>query len=396
MNVSIIGNNCTGCHACEQTCPVRAISFSVNQEGFYYPLVSTTCINCGKCARKCHSLNESLFQSSLSGFAAYTKDNILLRKSSSGGMFAEIASKFINSGGVVFGCTEDKPGNVHHIAIEEAHKIQQLQGSKYVESNLEGVYSEVESLLKNGKKVLFSGTPCQIAGLKTYIGIGSDLLFTLDIVCHGVPSRKIYKDYLEWESKKRKKRISKFVFRSKEKHGWSLTYRMELIDSKSTSVKEHLATMSPYYYHFLQGYNYRESCYHCKYARKERCSDITLCDFWGIDSVAPEMNNFYGVSGVLLNSEKGVTLWESVQSDLISKQVDIMDIVKHNGQLKEPSTRPHIRDQYYIDESNNDFNYLTHKYNAGRLLIFDTLKDAIPNRYRQRIKKFLNRIVIQK
>ena len=171
---------------------------------------------------------------------------------------------------------------------------------------------------------------------------------------------------------------------------------MELIDSKSTSVKEHLATMSPYYYHFLQGYNYRESCYHCKYARKERCSDITLCDFWGIDSVAPEMNNFYGVSGVLLNSEKGVTLWESVQSDLISKQVDIMDIVKHNGQLKEPSTRPHIRDQYYIDESNNDFNYLTHKYNAGRLLIFDTLKDAIPNRYRQRIKKFLNRIVIQK
>lgn len=393
MNVSIIGNNCTGCHACEQTCPVKAITFSTNQEGFYYPIVLDNCIDCGACIRKCHSANDGRVQSPLTGYAAYAKDNTILRKSSSGGVFAVIAAEFIKTGGVVFGCAEDKPGNVHHIAIESVESIPLLQGSKYVESDLEGVYSQVETYLQKGTPVLFSGTPCQIAGVKGYIGNNANLLSTMDIVCHGVPSRKIYQDYLGWESIKQKKHIKKFVFRSKEKHGWSLTYRMELTDPKGASAKEHMATMSPYYYHFLQGYNYRQSCYHCKYARKERCSDITLCDFWGIDSVAPEMNNFYGVSGVLVNNAKGKKLWESIQPEIVSKQVDVMEIVNHNGQLRSPSTKPHIRDQYYIEASSHDFNYLAKKYTPGKLLIIDTLKDTIPNKYRQGIKKRLKHII---
>lgn len=389
MNVSIIGHNCTGCHACEQSCPVNAISFSENHEGFYYPKISDTCIDCGECLRKCHSNSDCCFQPSIYGYAAYIKDSVLLRKSSSGGVFAVIAAEFIKKGGVVFGCTEDKPGNVHHIAIENVEDIPLLQGSKYVESDLDGTYSQVESYIKKGTAVLFSGTPCQIAGVKSYIGRNTDLLFTLDIVCHGVPSRKIYQEYLSWESKRQKKQISTFVFRSKEKHGWSLTYRMELTDTKGTSVKEHMATMSPYYYHFLQGYNYRESCYHCKYARKERCSDITLCDFWGIESVAPEMNNYNGVSGVLVNNVKGEQLWKSVQSQMISKQVDVMNIINNNGQLRAPSIKPQIRDQYYLNANTYGYDWVVHNYSPGKLLVVDTIKDFFPNRYRQTIKQLI-------
>ena len=225
MNVSVIGTKCTGCRACEQSCPRKAIFFEENAEGFSYPVVAeNACINCGLCLQRCHINAEAGTLLPKLGFAAYAKDMEILRHSSSGGIFALLASVVLQNGGMVFGCAEIKPGMVRHCSIKDIQDIISLQGSKYVESDMTGVYSEVREVLESGSQVLFSGTPCQIAGLRSFLHKEFDSLFTVDIVCHGVPSRKLYQAYLKWEAQRNNGNIVKYEFRSKTKHGWSLTY----------------------------------------------------------------------------------------------------------------------------------------------------------------------------
>ena len=390
MNVQIIGNKCTGCRACEQVCPENAITFKENTEGFLYPCISQKCVNCGLCLNKCHIHSDVLKMSPQNGFAAYVKDESVLKQSTSGGIFAGLAISVLRDGGAVFGCAEKQPGEVRHLCIEQERDICLLQGSKYVESDIDSVYSSVQMMLENGRCVLFSGVPCQIAGLKAFLGRDYDNLFTADIVCHGVPSRKLYRAYLKWEEEREKGTIIKYSFRSKIKHGWSLTYRLEYKKGKKLRVKEHIATLSPYYYHFLQKLNFRESCYQCKYAQTERVADITLCDFWGIEKVMPSMQNGLGVSGVLINSEKGMALWNSIKNEVTAEAVSINDIADNNGQLRTPSERPPIRDMYYDEINKYGFDAAAKEYTAKKALIIDAFKDTVPNKYRQKAKSILH------
>ena len=389
VNISEIKNNCCGCHSCEQVCPVNAITFEETEEGFFYPVVDNQkCVSCGLCLKKC-AVNEPQYEKySQKGYAAYFNNTELLRKSSSGGMFSALATEVLENGGCVCGCAEEIPGKVSHRIINTLEDLRLLQGSKYVESDMSGVYSAVNEQLKSGNTILFSGTPCQVAGVKKFTGNPENLI-TVDIICHGVPSRKLYNSYLGWFGENKGGKVKEYSFRSKEKHDWSLTYRAVVEKKNSEKVYEAIGSLDPYYHHFLRAYNYRESCYVCKYAKPERCGDITLGDFWGIENVAPDFYNSDGVSAVLVNSLKGEKLWDDSGDKIISKEVDVKDIVKHNGQLNNPSQRCSERDCIYEEFNEQGFSFIAKKYKDNRELLFDGIRNIFPNKTRQKIKNML-------
>lgn len=390
--VNEIGDRCCGCHGCQYICPKSAITFKQNEEGFLYPNVSSDCIECGLCIKKCPILSPPEKNTPIQGFSGYIINQDLLNSSSSGGAFAAIARTILEKGGVVFGCAEEKAGYTHHIKIDCVEQLYLLQGSKYVESEINNdLYLEISSELSQKKKVLFSGTPCQCAAVKNAFGKNNNL-YIVDIICHGVPSRKLYKEYLQWLESKLKSKILKFDFRSKCKHGWSLTYRVEFEKRETKAYHENIATMSPYYRHFLDAFNYRESCYSCEFACFDRVSDITLGDFWGIEKIDWKMFNYNGVSAILINSKHGKELWEITSDKMFTNVIDPILIKKYNGQLNHPSKRIPIRETYYKDLSTKGFDYLAKKYNNHKEIVIDTIKDLIPNKIRINVKRFIDNL----
>lgn len=388
--IESVGASCCGCRSCELACPVNAITLQEDYEGFYYPQINDQCISCGKCLKACPIVN--LPQTALAehGYATYFAEKDKLRKSSSGGIFAALAEKILFDGGVVFGCGEEQPGYPQHMWICEKERIPVLQGSKYVQSDMSGVYAQVAEKVDSGMPVLFTGTPCQVAGLLRSVG-PRDNLYTADIICHGVPSRKMYRAYLDWLEKKTGAKVKEFSFRSKEKHDWSLTYRVVLKKGEKTRKQEKMATFSPYYRHFLKGMDYRQSCYTCPFAQKERVSDITLGDFWGIEKVLPDFENPDGVSAVLINTPKGQKLWENLQEVVVSQEVPVAQIIENNGQLKAPTKRSPYRDSIYKLLNNEGYEAVAMSYRNKKEELIDGIKDMIPNRVRQKIKKLMKR-----
>ena len=387
-SVASVGVNCCGCRGCDGVCPVNAISFQENAEGFICPVVSDSCVGCGKCLKICPIYEPPVKKEPVSGFAAYITDRELLRKSSSGGIFVAAAQFVLEQGGVVFGCAETMPGEPTHIAVTSAKELMLLQGSKYAQSKMDGVYALVDSFLKQGSTVMFSGTPCQSAGLRKRIG-DHPLLITVDIICHGVPSRKMYRSYLQWLEGKTNAKVRRFSFRSKEKHDWSLTYRVELERNRKVRVQEKIASLSPYYSHFLKGMDYRESCYSCPFACKERVSDLTIGDFWGIDEVAPDFYNADGVSAVLINSSKGQVIWEQLQSRLTAQEVPVDQIVSRNGQLRAPTERPASRDSIYEILSSCGYDGVVKAHSNKKELLVDGIKNMLPNSLRRKVKRMI-------
>ncbi len=388
--IESVGANCCGCRSCELVCPANAIQFCEDQEGFYYPKITDACISCGKCLKACPIANPPKTAFAPHGYAAYFAKRDQLRKSSSGGIFAALAEHILNQNGVVFGCAEETPGEPRHIWIAQKEQLPMLQGSKYVQSNMDGVYGAVKEKLDTGVPVLFSGTPCQVAGLLKCVG-PKENLYTADIICHGVPSRKLYQAYLSWLEKKTGAKVQEFLFRSKDKHDWSLTYRVLLEKDGKVKKQERMATFSPYYRHFLKGMNYRHSCYVCPFAQKERVSDLTLGDFWGIEGVAPEFENPDGVSAVLVNTEKGQLLWAQLQKCVVAKEVPVAQIVANNGQLKAPTKRSPYRDSIYKILNEQGYDAVAATCRSRKEELIDGVKDMIPNRTRQKVKKLLKR-----
>lgn len=193
-------NNCCGCSACEQKCPKKCITMMEDEEGFFYPHVNKVkCIECGLCEKVCPVINVGENEQKITAYAAYVNDKNVRMKSSSGGMFTLFAQKILNENGVVFGAAFDQNFMVHHIYIESEENLSKQQGSKYLQSRIENTYRETEQYLNSGRKVLFTGTACQIAGLKQFLMKEYDNLYTVDVLCHGVPSSKLWKHYLEYQ-----------------------------------------------------------------------------------------------------------------------------------------------------------------------------------------------------
>lgn len=294
-------HDCCGCSACANACPKACITMQADGEGFLYPHVdAATCIDCSLCEKTCPFLANLEAKQPLHTYAAVNPNEEERYKSSSGGIFTMLVRETINNGGVVYGAAFDRGWSVHHIAIEQEEDIPLLQGSKYVQSIIGSNYRAVNDYLKTGRKVLFSGTACQIAGLKRYLRKDYDNLLTVDVVCHGVPSPMIWQDYISTLQKE--SLIEHISFRDKQP-GW-LNYNFT-IDYKEGRKSSESHNENLYMKGFLRDLYNRPSCHNCKVKGGRCASDITLGDFWGVDKFYPELNDNCGVSVVLTNTQKG-------------------------------------------------------------------------------------------
>lgn len=343
-NIMQLGKSCCGCSGCEQMCPKNCISMKPDHEGFLYPEVDESiCIECGICIKHCPILTDVSRCNIPKVYAAKYKDRGSTFKSTSGGLFIPIAKSVLSMGGVVFGCAYDENLVAKHIKVETEDELYRLQSSKYVQSDTREIYKQVKTELQNGKEVLFSGTGCQAAGLRSFLGKDYGNLLITDIVCHGVPSPKLFKNYIDYMGKKLGGTLTSYNFRSKEKRGWDLYYKAE----NGQKSKSDYGFFDPYYSAFLYCKTYRESCYECKFANKNRVSDITLADYWGIQKFHPEFFDENGVSLVLVNTEKGKKYLEKIKDKLEIIESDYDKASVMNANLVHPSKRPSCRDSIY-------------------------------------------------
>ena len=376
---------CTGCGACEQVCPTKAISMKpVNEEGFLESVTDfEKCIDCNQCRMTCPQNIKAKLNVPQLNLAVRDKDDEELKVSASGGAFAAAARVILSQGGVVVGAAYNDDMTVSHHIVDNLKDLPQLQSSKYVQSNTAGTFKEVKKLLREGKTVLYSGTPCQIAGLKGFLRKDYDNLYTMDVICHGVASPKLFAKYLEWLGGKMGGKIIYYDFRDKST-GWGLDY----MTMTKTKTKTKPCSLDPYYHHFLAGDTYRECCYHCLYSQKERVSDITIGDYWGIEKEHPSFYSTKGVSCLLVNTDKGTRLWNMISPEFVSLESTFDKIANANHNLKHPTIKPAIRDGIYdnIDTMSVD------EFFATKLAIpFNVkahLKELLPKWVKVMIKKY--------
>lgn len=349
---------CCGCGACFNVCPQKAIAMVPDEYGFIYPQIEyEKCVGCGLCKKVCEFQKKADLPSENETKVACSTDDDMLVKSASGGVFSALAKAVLQIGGVVFGCSMEKQeGKLwpEHIMIEHIDDLYKLQGSKYVQSFIGNSYRNVKSELEKGRYVLFSGTPCQIAGLKGFLRNKIyERLLMVDIVCHGVPSAKFFQDYIKMlEKKLGASSVSKFEFRDKTK-GWGLNAKVTYEKNAKCYSKLIPAAESSYYKLFLESKIYRENCYACPYAGKLRTGDITIGDYWGIEKVHPEylihkggeIEEKKGVSCLIINTEKGKRLLAELNPDLLLLASSFEKAAEENMQLCEPSKKSADRQQ---------------------------------------------------
>ena len=383
----IITEFCTGCRACEQLCPKQCISMKSNQEGFLVAEIDeSVCINCGLCQKRCPQNNMPEKYSPIKVLAVRYKKDMELKESASGGAFVALAHQVLGQqDGVVFGAAYGEDWKVGHISVRKEEDLYKLQGSKYVQCDTQHTYSEVKALLNEGKKVLFSGTPCQIGGLRGFLRKDYDNLFTVDLICHGVPSPKLFQKYIEWLGTETKGKILYYNFRDKT-GGWGLGYKAKTNTKTKTKTKTKTANLDPYYYHFLKGDTYRECCYRCRYCTQERISDITIGDYWGIEQEHPKFYSTKGVSVMMLNTDKALGCFEQVKPLFYTQDSTFEQASRKNHNLLSPTKRTLLRDTVYnhLDDKNAEEYFNTVLKAPNRLT--DRIKDLLPMRLKLILK----------
>ena len=354
-------SECCGCTACRNICPRNAISMVEDENGFRYPKInSDICMNCNLCKIACPILNPKKDENSISkAYAAYNKDEKIRMQSSSGGVFTLIASEIIKKNGVVFGVGFDKNFFAAHEKAEKIEELEKFRSSKYMQSDLKDVYKQVKNFLEEDRYVLFTGTPCQIEGLKSYLKKDYKKLYTQDIICHGVPSKKVWEKYMEYKAKNVNDEIKNISFRNKENKGWN-NYQVLFDYKKSKEYIDHSKDI--FMKIFLKDIALRESCYNCKFKKENRNSDITLADFWGINNVLPEMNDEKGTSAIVINSEKGMKLFEAIKEKIIYKETEKNEIIKYNQCFIKSVNKNENRERFFKDLDKLTFEELENKY----------------------------------
>lgn len=382
-----VGKDCCGCNACEQLCPKKCITFEYDSEGFLYPQVNADlCTDCGLCAGRCPITSDVERGKNPEVYAAKYTDRDTVFNSTSGGIFILLALNVLEKGGVVFGCAYDENLVAKHIAVESKDELYRLQSSKYVQSDTRGIYTLVKKELENGREVLFSGTGCQAGGLKAFLNKDYPNLLIVDIVCHGVPSPKLFEKYLDYMGKKLGGKVREYNFRSKEKRGWDLYYKASS-DKKS---KSDYGFFDAYYNAFLNCKTYRESCYNCKFANSERAGDITLADYWGIQKMHPEFFDSNGVSLVLVNNERGRKAWAEISGNVKAIPSTLEKAAVMNGNLVAPSKRPSCRDSIY-DGMDGDFDLYVKTKLKFKINPKTKIKKMIPVLFKQKILKLVRK-----
>lgn len=346
---------CCGCGACLGACNLGAITMQCDEYGFEYPIIDESkCVGCGKCQSACGYNNPIHVSSPMSAHAVVSSSTNVL-DSASGGLFACVAKEILKVGEVAGACLEATENGieVHHIKIDNESDLHKLMGSKYVQSDTRGIFESIKQSLKEGKRVLFSGTPCQVSSLYSYLGGDNKNLYTMDLICHGVPSQKMFLDYLDLLSGKYGD-IKDFCFRDK-RHGLTFVSKAMFNSNGKDKTKYIQYGESSYYSAFLNGDNYRDCCYSCKFASPNRVGDITIGDFWGIEKQHPELfgsgGNLFdsekGISSLLINTEKGKELIQEFGGNLITNESTFDKIAEENGQLLNPSVPKGNRDKLF-------------------------------------------------
>lgn len=355
-------NKCTGCTACYNICPKGAIEM-IEINGFKYPHIdSNKCINCGLCKKICpiYKKNNDSLNKCYVGFSKDIKD---LEKSSSGGIFPLIARNILNDNGIVIGASF-KNNKLSHIIIDNIKDLDKLKGSKYLQSDLSNIFKHVKENINN-KKILFVGTPCQVGGLKSYLKKEYENLICIDLICHGVPSPKLFDKYVKYLEDKNNDKLKNYNFRDKST-GWD-TYS-NTVTFKNKKYTE-LASNNSYMKLFLKDIALRESCYDCNFKLGNKYSDITLGDFWNVQKYYPDMYNKKGVSAIIINTEKGNHLFNIIKDSITYKECNIDEILKGNPSLKYSSIKPINRDNFFKDLNTLSFNEINNKYTKTPLYI---------------------------
>lgn len=379
---------CVGCQACYVTCTVDAITMSPDIEGFLRPSIDEKkCINCGKCKKVC-PVNKKVIdrnEEKILAYAYFTENEQLREKSTSGGAFSEIASQIIADHGIVFGAKFNNEFCVVHSATSKLSELEHFRGSKYVQSSIGKTYEQVSDYLKLGKKVFFTGTPCQIAGLYGYLGVDNDNLFTCDLICHGVPSPMVFKDYLNYIKGKHKADIVDIKFRYKKPNWTDYSMKIEFNNNKIYNLdKNH----DPYLVGFLRDCFLRPSCYECSFANTNRQGDITLGDFWGYK----DSHDNKGISLVIVNSKKGQALINSISNSKLIER-DLFEAVAGNPCLSYSFPSPTNRKEFWKDYGNLSFVKLSKKYFSPlKPTIKSRIVKLLPNKVRKLAKNIKNKV----
>lgn len=361
-------DNCAGCTACFSKCPKSAIQMIKREDGFLYPNIDySRCIRCNLCEKTCPILNKKEEKKNFlvrKVYAMKTEKSEIRKCSSSGGIFSALAEYILEAGGVVFGAAYEDNFSVSHICIHDKKELPKLIGSKYVQSELHEVFKQTKIALDNEQLVLFSGVPCQIIGLKAFLGENYDNLVCVDVVCHGVPSFNLLDSYIKYKENSRKQNVIAFNFRDKSK-GWrnysiSITY-------ENGDIEYIPHTDDLFMKLFLSDVALRKSCYYKNCKGNNRESDITIGDFWGIKNIAPNLDDDMGTSLVIVNSQKGLDLINSLKS--CSKQeVSYNESISYNPSITISAKLRKHKEEFYRDLINLDYSVMVDRYTRSSFI----------------------------
>lgn len=327
-------NLCVGCTACVSKCPKHCLNMVYDDVGFAYPKLTNTeqCKKCNLCERACPILNKiEIEDENTRAFAAFSLDNQIRLESSSGGIFTELALQVLAKNGVVYGAAYNDKWMVEHIAVDSIEKLHKLRGAKYAESRLEGVFTEIERHLNNKREVLFSATPCQVAGLKAFLKCDYSSLLCVDFVCHGIPSPLVWEKYIYERKRADGEMEMPCLINQRSKHtGWSRYSYSSVIEYPDGRKYSAVSSEDLFMKLFCNDYISRKSCHSCAFKGYDRISDITLGDFWGIWDIAPEMDDGKGTSLVLIHSEKGRKAFSNLGNRIKYRDTTLEEASKEN------------------------------------------------------------------
>lgn len=370
---------CTGCGACAVSCPTSSIFMRENNEGFRFPVIDeSTCMECHLCEKKCPILNSADISSDTIAIAAKNKKNDIRLVSSSGGVFSGLAESILAEDGAICAAKYDEDFSVVHKITDQLEEISEYRGAKYAQSQSEKCFFDIKKMLNSGRCVMFVGTPCQVAALYTYLGKEYPNLYLVDMICHGIPSPKVWTTYLserchlDGDDLK----VAHINLRSKST-GWSkYAYSVEIF-YQSGECYSVCQAQDPFMKGFTSNLFLRKSCSQCKFKGVERCSDFTLGDYWGIWEQYPEFDDNHGVSILLIHSEKGKQKWKSIESSFESKKVSIDEAIQYNPSARSSSVPHPMRDKFFerLERGNTVIELI-----EGLLAENETMKDSLIKR----------------
>ncbi len=391
MNIQLPTTTCTGCSACMNTCSVGAITMAEQTDGFLYPQIDDgKCIKCGQCMKVCHALGFEGFNQPSQTYAAQVNDKDVLKASTSGGLFFALAQSILSEGGVVYACNYDDDYNAFIQRFDAVEQIAPVHGSKYVWSDSSLSYPLVKKDLDDGKAVLYTGLPCQIAGLRKYLKKDHENLFTVDVLCGGAPSPYAFQRYLDTLTDKEGRKNLCFQFRDKGKNGSGVccTYYVNGVKHYENYLE------NSFYFAFCSQsrISWRKSCYTCNYKSLSRASDMSIGDYWGVEKYHNDFKPKDGVSLVMINTDQGKRLFEKIKGSIKYVESKAVYAIEKNSLVKEPAEghhkMPENREAFFEELRRSDWNTVDKMYLGSRHKILNKQKlTRIPRKLMRIFKK---------